>query len=134
MAMQRFVDAMIWGGLALVMVLFLTLCSPPAYACDSWPVEIGTLVRTYEMENGLVFREYDLNSDGTADYATAHGKRNGKETPHPVFYGLGHDDVTDRTDRPFVANRVYVDTKGNGQCQDIQLYFDRNESAKKEKV
>ena len=96
----------------------------PAYACDSFPITQGTLVRTYEEPNGLVFREYDTSGDGKADYGTAHIKRNGKEHPFPMMYGVGYDLPDDTSGKPFVALRVYRDLVGNGDCKDIVIYKD----------
>ena len=93
----------------------------PVYACDAWPIAPGTLIRVYEEPNGLIFREYDTDSDGKADYGTAHRVREGQETPFPLFYGIGQDDP-DSPRRPFKTFQIYIDQGGQGRCQDIVLY------------
>jgi hypothetical protein len=77
-------------------------------------------VREYTAENGLTFREYDLDKDGKADYGTI--MQAGKQWP--LFYGVGSEQpVKPKDPRPFKVRKMYHDTLGNGKCEDIKLYY-----------
>lgn len=103
------------------------VASQSGQACIQMPVEPteDADVEFADYGAGLVFREYDLNGDGHADFMTArqidamsHSLPDtitaGIRTP-PLFYwiDLNSDSRYDQ---------VWIDRGGQGRCDDIALY------------
>ena len=107
--------------------MYPTEVYPSGQACAQMPVEPieDAYVELADYGAGLVFREYDLDGDGHADFMTARQIdamsqslpvtiADGIQTP-PLFYwvDLNSDSRYDQ---------VWIDRGGQGRCDDIALY------------
>lgn len=113
---------------AMLVILSLTLTTK-ANACDRYPVAPGDLIREYMLPNGLMYREYDEDKNGEADWGTASRVLNGVVEKWPLFYAAGFDDpgMFNDAEHPFVAMIVWRDKQLNGNCADIVEEFVRRD-------
>jgi hypothetical protein len=103
-----------------LLLLVCLLLPAGAWACDLHPAAPGVLLADAEPEaNGLVYRAFDTNNDGVADYKTATqtDPRYGllTEWPHPLFYWVDMG-LSGR------GWEQWIDTGGEGRCQEIVRY------------
>ena len=114
-----------------VAVLLLLLAVESAQACEQYATKGKALVREYNGPNGLLYREFDNDNDGKADWGVAYGVKNGQPAVWPSFYAVGYDDEKYKTpSQMFTAVIVWHDSKGEGNCADITQVYIRRDNTK----
>ncbi len=82
------------------------------------PVTKAVQIKATELENGFYAEIYDIDGDGKPDVVTYSMSRiDGTHADMPTFYELD-------TDQNNVPDILFIDIKGDGECENIRLYDD----------
>lgn len=93
------------------------------------PYKSAVKTNEFKMQNGLLDEHYDTNNDGVADVhvlssITSPGLDDEGLVPHranPTFWAVDYPDYDGNVDQ------IYIDVRGEGNCDDIKLYQDYRE-------
>ena len=117
-----------WLAAGLMLGLLMPLSAMP---CDLHPVperDTGLLMVAPLETSGLFGFYYDTDQDGVPDFALIFQQGiDGKYIAWPIFYFYGMDGAG-------LAEEVWHDQGGRGDCSQIQLYFKRTVSNSTQRV